>query len=114
MIRVFSFLLLCVSLAACTMGYGDKLDPSLVQSLKIQQVSVTVPPNATFWWGDAERAYARSIGRSELEADALGRTPEGRDYMRKLASERIRAAFEGELVGKVNGTRPVRVEVVMR
>ena len=95
------------------MGYGDKLDASVVQTLKIQQVSVTVPPSATFWWGDGERAYARSIGRPGHESDALGATPEGRAFMRNLASERMKAAFDRELAGRANGQRPVRVEVIM-
>ena len=113
MARALSFVLLLLSLAACTMGYGDRLDPAVAQSLKVQQVSVTVASNATFWWGDGERSYARSIGRPEQESDALGATPEGRAFMQNLASQRIKEAFDRELAGHSNGTRPVRVEVVM-
>jgi len=111
--RSVTVLALAVALAACTMGLGDKLDPRLVQSLKLQQVNVSMPADARFWWGDGERAYARSIGHSETESQTLGATAEGRNFMRALASERIKAAFDRELVGHLNGTRPVRLEVVM-
>src|SRR4030095_16595433 len=98
-----------VALMGCTMGLGEKLDPKVVQSFKLQQVSVAVPPGTGFWWGDGERAYARSIGRSEAESQTLGATPERRSFMRAHASERIKTAFDRELGGRLNGTRPVRV-----
>jgi hypothetical protein len=113
MLRIASLLLVLFSLAACTLGYGDKLDAGLAESLNVQQVSVSIAPDATFWWGDGERAYARSVGRSEFDASELGRTPEGRAYMHDLASRSIKAAFDRELVGKTKGRRPVRVEIVM-
>jgi hypothetical protein len=112
-IRILAALALGVALMGCTMGLGEKLDPKLVQSFKLQQVSVAVPPETKFWWGDGERAYARSIGRSESESQTLGATPEARNFMRAQASERIKTAFDRELTGRLNGTRPVRVEVVM-
>ena len=111
--RILTALALGVALTGCTMGLGEKLDPRLVQSFKLQQVNVAVAPNAKFWWGEGERAYARSIGRSEVEGAALGETPEGRAYMRSVASQRIKAAFDRELAGRLNGTRPVRVDVTM-
>jgi len=112
-IRILAALALGLALMGCTMGLGEKLDPKLVQSFKLQQVSVAVPPETKFWWGDGERAYARSIGRSEAESQTLGATPEGRTYMRALASDRIKTAFDRELTGRLNGMRPVRVEVIM-
>jgi hypothetical protein len=111
--RIVAALAAGVALAGCTMGLGEKPDARLVQSFKLQHINVAVAPNAKFWWAEGERAYARSIGRSEVEGAALGETPEGRDYMRSAASQRIKAAFDRELMGRLNGTRPVRVDVVM-
>ena len=110
--RNHAVIALCLALMGCT-GYGDKLKPDVVQSLNLQQVNVLVPPEATFYWGDGERAYARSIGQSDNEAEKLGATPQGRAYMRNLAAQRIKTAFDKQLWGKLKGTRPVRVEVVM-
>lgn len=81
--------------------------------MKLQSVDVSVAPDATFYWGDGERAYARSIGRSDFDAEAIAATPAGRAYMQQLASQRIKAAFDRELAGRLNGNRPVRVVVVM-
>ena len=111
--RIVAALAAGVALAGCTMGLGEKLDARLVQSFKLQQVNVSVAPDAKFWWGEGERAYARSIGRSEVEGAAFSETPEARTYMRTVAAQRIKAAFDRELAGKLNGTRPVRVDVVM-
>jgi hypothetical protein len=107
-------LVLCIALGGCTTGYGEKLDLALVESFKLQQVTVSVPEDATFWWGDGERAYAASIGRSVGESEALGKTPQGRAFLRSLAAQRIKAAFDRELAGRLNGTRPVRIEVTMQ
>jgi hypothetical protein len=103
---------LCLGVAGCT-GYGDKLKPEVVQSFNLQQVAVSVPPEATFYWGDGERAYARSIGQPDSEAAKLGETPQGKTYMRNLASQRIKTAFDRALGGKFQGSRPVRIEIVM-
>jgi len=111
--RIVAALAAGVALAGCTTGLGEKPDARLVQSFKLQQINVAVAPHAKFWWGEGERAYARSIGRSEVEGAALGETPEGRVYMRTVASQRIKAAFDRELAGKLNGTRPVRLDVTM-
>ncbi len=107
-------LVLCLALAACFEGYGQKLDPTLVETFKLQQVNVSVPESASFYWGDGERAYARSIGHPESESEALGKTPGGLAFMRALAAQRIKGAFDRELTGRLNGTRPVRLEVTMQ
>ena len=76
-LRIVAALIVGLALAGCTTGLGEKPDARLVQSFKLQQVNVAVAPNAKFWWAEGERAYARSIGRSEVEGAALGETPEG-------------------------------------
>jgi hypothetical protein len=103
---------LCLGLIGCT-GYGEKLKPDVIQSLNLQQVNVSVPQEATFYWGDGERAYARSIGQPDFDAERLGATPEGRAYMRTLAAQRIKTAFDKQFAGKLKGTRPVRIDIVM-
>jgi hypothetical protein len=112
-LRILGTLALGVALTACTMGLGEKLDPRLVQSFKLQQITVAVAPDAKFWWAEGERAYALSIGRTDFSTTPLGETPEGRAYMSQQAAQRIKAAFDHQLIGRMNGTRPVRVEVVM-
>ena len=74
--RRLAVIAFCLSLAGCA-GYGDKLKPEVVQSLNLQQLAVSVPPEATFYWGDGERAYARSIGQPDSEAAKLGESPQG-------------------------------------
>jgi hypothetical protein len=111
--RVLRLIVAALSLAACASGYGERLDSGLVQSMKLERIDVSVAPDATFTWADGERAYARSIGKPEQEAEALATTADGRAFMQSLASQRIRAAFERELGGRLSGKRPVRLVVIM-
>ena len=74
---LISLVVLSVAMAACTLGYGDKLDPRLVYSSRLTKIDVTVAPDARFWWGGGERAYAASIGGSVHDPDVLGRTRQG-------------------------------------
>jgi hypothetical protein len=110
--RIFVLLALCAGLMGCSAGYGDKLDTGLVQSLKLQQVTVSVAPNATFWWSDGEVAYAHSIGRPFTDT-SVAASPEGQAFMRNLASQRVKVAFDRELAGRLNGTHLARVEVTI-
>lgn len=111
----FSLVLLCLALAGCTTGFQDRIDPRIVETMRLERINVSLAPDATFWWGDGERAYARSVGQSELQSETLGKTPEGQAFMRALAAQRIQAAFDRTFKGRLqNGTRPVRIEVVMQ
>jgi hypothetical protein len=112
---IFSALaFVCLALAGCTTGYQASIDSKAVESFRLERIDVSVAPDAKFWWGDGERSYARSIGRPDIEAQALGASLEGRAYMSALASQRTKAAFDREFAGRFrNGSRPVRIEVTM-
>jgi hypothetical protein len=41
-------------------------------------------------------------------------TPEGKAYVRNLLASRVKGDVERQMAGQLNGTRPVRVDVVVR
>jgi hypothetical protein len=99
-------LLLCGCVTA-----SNTLAPDQVATMRLQSVSVAFQPNARIWWGDGERAFAASKGRSVLEAEAVAKTEEGQAYLRNTIAAKLSQAFERSLTGELQGARPVRLEV---
>ncbi|HEY4141275.1 MAG TPA: hypothetical protein VGM57_07675, partial [Pseudolabrys sp.] len=84
------------------------------QSLRYTDTVVTYAPDASIWWGDGERAYASSKGRPSTESEELGKTPEGQAYLRAQITSKLKAAMGRHLAGPLKGSRPARVEVVVK
>jgi hypothetical protein len=106
---VLSVALGCLLVGCVTVS--NSLSPEQVASFRVNEIRVGVAPGAQIWWGDGERAYARSKGQPETEADALAKTPEGQAYLRTAVSTKIKASLQNKLGAALRGSRPVRVEV---
>jgi hypothetical protein len=102
-------LLLCGCVTA-----SNTLAPDQVATLRLQGVAVTFRPDARIWWGDGERAFAASKGRSILEAEELAKTEEGQAYLRNTIAAKLTQAFESNLTGELQGLRPVRLEIAVK
>jgi hypothetical protein len=102
-------LLLCGCVTA-----SNTLAPDQVATLRLQGVAVTFRPDARIWWGDGERAFAASKGRSILEAEELAKTEEGQAYLRNTIAAKLTQAFEDNLTGELQGLRPVRLEIAVK
>jgi hypothetical protein len=76
--------------------------------------NVVYAPDANIWWGDGERAYAATKGVSILNAQSIADTPEAKDYIRKTIATKLKTAMEKDLAGKLVGSKPVRVEIVVK
>lgn len=111
--RLFSLCLLAAALAGCA-TVPNPLTPQQIEALHLTTVAVEVDPAAVLWWGDGDRAYARSKGLPEQDAEALSKTPEARAFIAKAASDKISRALEHELRPLLAGKRPVRVVVTLR
>ena len=78
--RLFSLCLLAAALAGCA-TVPNPLTPQQVEALRLTTVAVEVDPAAVLWWGDGDRAYARSKGLPEQEAEELSKTAEARAFI---------------------------------
>ena len=109
------------SLAACALlalagcvTVPNSLSTDDVRSFRYASTVVTFDPSAVIWWGDGERAYAATKGLSDEQAADAAKTPEGKAYLHEQVATRVKAAMDGRLAGKLNGTHSVRVEVVVK
>ncbi|QEL21230.1 hypothetical protein FQV39_00560 [Bosea sp. F3-2] len=85
-----------------------------VETFRLASIHVETDAAATLWWGDGDRAYARSKGRPETESEELSKTPEARAFVAKLASAKISNALEQQLKPVLNGHRPVKININLR
>ncbi|MCB8822706.1 hypothetical protein [Microvirga rosea] len=111
--RFFLFAALGLALAGCVTA-SNTLSPDQVANLRLESVTVAFAPSARIWWGDGERAYAASKGLPIQDSDALGKTPEGQAYVQGIIAAKLRDAMTRNLAGYLAGTRPARVEVMVK
>jgi hypothetical protein len=111
--RLLSLCLLAAALSGCV-SVPNPLAPDQVEALHLTTVTVEVDPAATLWWGDGDRAYARSKGLPEQDSEALSKTPEARAFIANAASNKLSAALERQLRPALAGQRPVKVVAVVR
>lgn len=111
--RILCLGLLAFALAGCVTAQNP-LSRQDVETFRLASVHVGIDSAATLWWGDGDRAYARSKGRSEADSEELSKTPEARAFVAQLASAKISAALEQQLKPVLTGPRPVKVNVHLR
>lgn len=90
----------------------NSLTASDIANMKLTGVTVAYAPDAYIQWDDGIQAYAASKGIVEDIASATN-TPEGKAYVRNAMASRIKAGVERAMAGQLNGTRPVRLELVV-
>ena len=90
----------------------NSLSANDIANMKLAGVTVSYAPDALVIWDDGIRAYAASKGIVEDMATATN-TPEGKAYVRNLLASRLKGDVEQQMSGHFNGTRPVRLDVVV-
>jgi hypothetical protein len=90
----------------------NSLSANDIAAMKLTGVTVTYVPNPLVRWDDGIRAYAASKGTADNSVIPTY-TPEGKAYMRTLLAPRIKGGVEQAMAGELNGTRPVRLELVV-
>lgn len=111
--RILCLGLLAFALAGCVTAQNP-LSRQDVEAMRLASVHVGADAAATLWWGDGDRAYARSKGRPDTESEELSKTPEARAFIAKLAAAKIGAALEQQLKPALTGQRAVKVDVNLR
>jgi hypothetical protein len=102
-----------LALAGCVTA-DSSLSQSDIASLKLAGVAVSFAPDARIQWDDGVRAYAASKAISPEQAAAAADTPEVRAFVQGTLAPQIKAGVEQAMAGRLVGTRPVRLDVVVK
>jgi hypothetical protein len=108
--RFLSAILLTFALAGCA-TVTNTIPADQVATFRLDAVTVGFADGARIWWGDGERAFAATKGIPAEQSETVANTPEAQAFLRKAISDKLKAAIERQLRGKLTGTRPVRVLV---
>nr|WP_249128237.1 hypothetical protein [Bradyrhizobium lablabi] len=102
-----------LALAGCK-TVENSLTANDISSMKLTAVTVSYTPEATVQWEDGIRAYAAAKSIPDHELTAAANTPEGKAYVQNALAPQIKSAVEFAMGGALTGTRPVRLEIVVK
>jgi hypothetical protein len=102
-----------LSLAGCVTA-ENSLSQNDIASMKLTGVTVSYVPDAMVQWEDGIRAYATSKAITDDQIATATDTPEGKAYVRNLLAPKIKAGVEKAMAGQLNGSRPVRLDIVVK
>ena len=109
----FAALAMAFALSGCVTA-ENSLSANDIAGMKLTGVAVSFTPNAFVQWEDGGRAYAASKGGTDSQILGVAQTPETKAYVKTLLASRVKAGVERVMAGQLNGTRPVRLEVVVQ
>jgi hypothetical protein len=92
----------------------NSLSANDIANMKLVGVTVSYTPDATVQWDDGIRAYATSKAIVDDQIATATNTPEGKAYVQNLLAARIKPGIERAMAGQLNGTRPVRLDIVVQ
>jgi hypothetical protein len=102
------------ALSGCVTTAENSLSANDVASMKLTGVNVSFVPDAGIQWEDGIRAYATSKAITDDQIATATNTPEGKAYVQTMLAPVIRTGVTRSLNGQLNGTRPVRLDVVVK
>jgi len=116
-------------LAGCASIPNNPLNLNRIGTMRLQTVDVQVAPDATIWWGQAERDFAEKhgaevtaelrktkAGAEEVEKNpgsAIANSPAAQAYIRQEAARRLQSGLLREVSAEMHGQEPVRLEVTI-
>jgi len=102
-----------VVLAGCK-TVENSLSQNDVSAMKLAGVTVRFAPEATIQWEDGIRAYATSKAITDDQISTAANTPEGKAFVQNMLAPRIKAGLEQKVGPQLTGSRPVRLEIVVK
>lgn len=115
--RVLTLRLLAVALLASAVGGcmlpTNTLTKAEVATFKLADMRVSVAPNAKIVWYEPLQAYAATKKIPDEQYKDFIATDEAKAHVNGLLASRVKAAMEKEMGGALNGSRPVRLEIVV-
>jgi len=103
---------LLAALAGCVTA-ENALSPNDVASMRLTGVNVSFAPDSLVSTPESEAAYAAAKGIPEGQMLTALRTPEYREFVRGMVGPKGKAGVEQAMAGRLNGSRPVRLEIVV-
>jgi hypothetical protein len=85
-----------------------------VATFKLTSVAVKYASDASVNWEDPVRAYAKAKAIPDHELAAASSTPEASAFTQNFLASRVKTGVERHLSPRLAGTRPVRLDVVIR
>lgn len=92
----------------------NSLSKNDIAAMKLTGVTVSYAPDANVQWEDGIRAYATAKIIPDDEIATRTNTPEGKAYVQNLLAPKIKSGVERVMAGQLNGTRPVRLDIVVK
>lgn len=102
-----------LALSGCVTA-ENALTQNDIASMNLTGVNVSFAPDALVMWEDGERAYASAKAVSDEQMAAARRTQDYKDFVHNMLGARIKAGVEQAMAGQLIGSRPVRLEIVVR
>ena len=102
-----------LGLAGCVTA-ENSLSQNDIAGMKLTGVTVSYAPDARVQWEDGIRAYATAKAITDDEIATATDTPEGKAYVRNMLAPKIKSGIEQKMAGQLNGSRPVRLEIVVK
>lgn len=110
------YLLLAATLLTACATSKMELSKTQLQSINLTGVDVQYTKNASIWWGNAEREYAKKKGVSEENQDAYDKlinSPETKKHLRTKLAGKIKSIIMRDVSPFFRGNRPVRLKVTV-
>jgi len=104
---------LALALAGCVTT-ENSLSQNDIAGMKLTGVTVSFAPEAAIQWEDGIRAYATAKSITDDQIATATNTPEGKAYVRNMLAPHIKAGVERTMAGQLVGTRPVRLDIVVK
>jgi hypothetical protein len=104
---------LILALSGCVTA-ENALSPNDIAAMKLTAVTVGFTPNAFVRSEEGERAYATARALPNDQVAAATRTQDYQDYVRAMLATQIKAGVEPAIAERLTGSRPVRLDIVVR
>ena len=103
-----------LALAGCVTTAENSLSQNDIANMKLTGVTVSFAPEAGVQWEDGIRAYATAKAITDDQIATATNTPEGKAYVQTMLAPVIKTGVTKSLTGQLNGSRPVRLDVVVK
>jgi hypothetical protein len=104
---------MAIALVGCVTT-ENSLSQNDIAGMKLTAVSDSFAPNSPVYYENIIPALAIPKTIADDQITAAARTPEGSAYLQGLLAPRIKAGIEKVMAGQLKGSRPVRLEVVVK
>jgi hypothetical protein len=105
---------IALALAGCVTTAENSLSQNDIANMKLTGVTVSFAPDAGVQWEDGIRAYATAKAITDDQIATATNTAEGKAYVQTMLAPVIKTGVTKSLTGQLNGSRPVRLHVVVK